>query len=150
MEGATMRHMLVLSIVLLTACSPPPAADTTPAKNPGGLPSGLELGRDPDLAGPEGVVLAFIDAASSKDVDALGECFSSRSDKEFQAILEGKVTSDDLTQIADMFTGASIVKTTMGPEGATAVVKVKLEWEGREFEEIKVHAEGGAWKITGF
>jgi hypothetical protein len=145
-----MRHSLVLSVVLLASCTPPPATDTTPAKKPGGLPSGLELGRDPDLAGPEGVVLTFIEAASGKDVDALGTCFSSRSDKEFQAILEGKVTPDDLSQIADMFTGASIVKTTMGPEGVTAVVKVKLEWEGREFEEIKVHAEGSAWKITGF
>ncbi len=144
-----MRHVLAVTMVLLASCKPP-AADTTPAKEPGQLPSGLELGRDPELAGPEGVVLAFIDAASSKDVDALGQCFSSRSEKEFQAIMEGKVSADDLAQIADMFTGASIVKTTMGPEGATAVVKVKLEWEGREFEEIKVHAEDGAWKITGF
>jgi hypothetical protein len=145
-----MRLAIILSFVVLASCSPPPAADTTPAKEPGGLPSGLELGRDPELAGPEEAVLAFIDAAASKDVDALGQCFSTRSEKEFQAILEGKVSADDLGQIADMFTGASIVKSTMGPEGVTAVVKVKLEWEGREFEEIKVHAEGGAWKITGF
>ena len=144
-----MRHAPALVIVLLASCGPPPA-DTTPAKKPGGLPSGLELGRDPALAGPEEAVLAFIDAAASKDVDALGECFSTRSDKEFQAIIEGKVTADDLSQIADMFSGASVVKSTMGPEGVTAVVKVKLEWEGREFEEIKVHAEGSAWKITGF
>lgn len=145
-----MRHVIVLSIVLLWSCSPPPDTGTTPAREPGKLPSGLELGRDPELAGPEAVVLALIDAAASKDVDALGECFSSRSDPEFQAIMEGEVTPDDLSQIADMFTGASIVKTTMGPEGVTAVVKVKLEWEGREFEEIKVHAEGSAWKVTGF
>ena len=143
-----MRPALILLIVVLACCSPPAATAPPPAEP--GLPGGLELARDPELAGPEDAVLTFIEAAAGKDADVLSQCFSSRSEKEFQAILEGKVSADDLSQIADMFTGASIVKTTLSPDGVTAVVKVKLEWEGREFEEIKVHAEGSAWKITGF
>ncbi|MBW2263073.1 MAG: hypothetical protein JRG91_13960 [Deltaproteobacteria bacterium] len=143
-----MRHAFIISFTILASCSPP-AANAPPASGTV-LPASLELARDPALSGPEDVILTFIEAAAKKDADVLSQCFSIRSDKEFQAILEKNVSADDLSEIAGMFKGASIVKTTMGPDGVTAVVKVKLEWEGREFEEIRLHAEGSAWKITSF
>lgn len=145
-----MRRSTCIAVLALAACSPKPPQATPPQEpTPPAVPgAGEESGHD--FSTPEGTVLAFIDASARGDLELMAECFSIRSDGEFHAILDGTIPQDGLNEIGDMFEGASVVGTTMGPDGVTALVKVKLEWEGRPFEEIRVHTEGRVWKITGF
>jgi hypothetical protein len=146
-----MRALAISALLALPACagagagSAPPAAPSPepPAETP-------EKTGGADFSRPESAVATFIDACTAKDAELIAQCFSTHADGEFAALARGEAGEEDLEELKRMFEGASIVDTTMAQDESSAVVRVKLQWEGRNHEDLVLADEGGAWKIRSF
>ena len=101
-------------------------------------------------ATPQAAVEAFIDAAASKDVKALGKLFSSKCEREFKKIVDGSVSDKDMEGLAKMFKDATITATKVMVNEDTATVDVKLPNHERGNETLNLVKENGTWRIIGF
>jgi hypothetical protein len=153
---------LVLAAALLSGCQSNPS---TPTAGEGQTPvaatspstevsTDVETGSTPTAPGetasqetPEAATQAFITAAIAKDTETLKTLIAPDAEKEFAGLRDGTADMKSLTELSEMFTGATVGKVELEDGGKEAEVEVALK-ERQESIELTNTPEG--WKIKGF
>ena len=160
---------LVLAAALLSGCQSSPS---TPTAEDGQTPPATvtttstetttaEVETTPEVVGevtesttesaargtPEAATQAFITAAIAKDAEGLKTLIAPDAEKEFAGLRDGTADAESLTQLSEMFTGATVGKVELEDGGQEAEVEVVLK-ERQESIELANSPDG--WKIKGF
>lgn len=101
---------------------------------------------------PEATVRSFFAAAAQGDEGMLRKCFSPNAPEEFQSLVQGTTSPEDLQGLGKMFAASRVLGVTMGKDGKTARVKVTCRRGEKEKEEelSMVLDEENEWRILDF
>jgi len=112
-------------------------------------PGSMRSGTAPDLSTPEAAVRSFCGAAEAKDVPRMGACIEDAAgEKDLRRIALGRITPDDVEDIARTLALRTVRGTEISPDGMEAWVDVTFK-SGRD-ERIRVVKTPVGWKIDDF
>jgi PBP1b-binding outer membrane lipoprotein LpoB len=98
-----------------------------------------------DLSTPTKAIESFIQSGQSQNLDALSQCFSKNSEREFQMIVNKELKEKDLLELKEFTTDSKVLDETV--DGNKAVVKVKFS---KRDEKVTLESVDGKWQIVSF
>ncbi|MDG1332333.1 MAG: hypothetical protein P8P74_08375 [Crocinitomicaceae bacterium] len=99
-----------------------------------------------DFSSPKALIETFIKASTKKKKKVLSSCFSNKSPGEWDAIRNKTISKDDLNELKEFVSGATVSKVEMKSEEQAVVF---VTFKTRE-EEIMTVKEGNRWFILDF